>query len=434
MMKRKTLLLIVSACFFASAHLHAADSLKLTLEQCIEYALQNNYSKQSVQLNEEIKKSSLKQSKSERLPSVSANFNEGVSYNNSNGGTAWNGSYDLSAQVTLFQGGQITNTIKQDELKYEQALLQTQQYDNELTIQVLQSFLTALGNEELLKYQESILESSEMQLKEGKVKFQVGQILESDFLLLESQYAVNLNNITATRINRDNNLISLKSLMSMELLRPIELVYPDDSTLETMLLMPLLEDVVNLAMETLPDVKISSYNVEIAETGLKISKASYYPTLSLNGGIGTGHVKDFNNFGTQLSNSFTPQAGITLSVPLFSKNKTKTNVKQNQIYLQQAEFEKEQSLMNIEQTLISEYSNVIASGNNYKTSEIKQKAYSSSFEAYTKMFKAGAITTVDLLQQQNNYISAMNEYIQDKYTFILQRKILDVYMGESIKM
>ena len=50
------------------------------------------------------------------------------------------------------------------------------------------------------------------------------------------------------------------------------------------------------------------------------------------------------------------------------------------------------------------------------------------------MFSAGSITAVELLQQQNNYISAMNDYIQSKYTFMLQRKVLDVYMGEEITM
>jgi outer membrane protein TolC len=49
-------------------------------------------------------------------------------------------------------------------------------------------------------------------------------------------------------------------------------------------------------------------------------------------------------------------------------------------------------------------------------------------------FEQGAITAVELLQQQNNYISAMNDYVQSKYGFMLKRKVLDVYMGEPVRM
>jgi outer membrane protein TolC len=49
-------------------------------------------------------------------------------------------------------------------------------------------------------------------------------------------------------------------------------------------------------------------------------------------------------------------------------------------------------------------------------------------------FNYGKITTVDLLQQQNNYLNALNTYIQNKYSLVLQRKVLDVYMGKEITL
>ena len=53
---------------------------------------------------------------------------------------------------------------------------------------------------------------------------------------------------------------------------------------------------------------------------------------------------------------------------------------------------------------------------------------------YNVKFKMGAIVITDLLQQQDNYISAINDYIQAKYSFLLSRKILDVYTGEAVSM
>lgn len=436
-MKRKFFLIAISTVLMVTG-IYAQETggkepIKLTLEECLRGAMGYNYTRQSVQMNEASKEATLGQSKLERLPGVSASLSENVS-NTNVGGTGWNGSYDVNANMVLFQGGQINNTIKQSELQYEQTLLQTQQYDNNLTIQVLQAFLTALGNEELLKYQAAILEASQRQMEEGEARLKAGQIIESDYLLLVAQHATDLNNINTTRISRDNSLVALKSLMAMDLLQPVELIYPDESIVESMLIMPAQEEVLAKGMESLPDVKISEYSVEIAQTGLKISKSSLYPTISLSVGVGTGHSKDFSGFGAQLSDNFGAQAGLSVSIPIFNRNRTRTNIKQSEIALQQAELEKKQALMDIEQTLINEYGNVVSSGGKYKASEIKQNAYYSSFMAYSEMFRAGSITTVELLQQQNNFISAMNDYIQNKYTFMLQRKVLDVYMGEEIRM
>lgn len=410
-----------------------SDTLSMSLDQCLDMALGYNYTKQSVVLDEDTRQADVKQSKMEFAPDISANLSENVSRTNADG-TNWNGSYDLSASMTLFQGGELLTTLKQNKMIYEQTRLQTQQYNNELTISVLESFLTALGYEELLSYQETIAESSRQQAEEGKVKYEAGKILESDYLLLEAQYATDKDNVTTTRINLENTLVNLKNLMAMDLSQQIKLVSPDDAVLEAMLTIPTREEVVFRGMETMPEVKISDYNVQIAEKSVRIAKSGYYPTITLNGGIGTGHAVDFSRYGNQLSDRFGPQGGITVSIPIFNRNRTQTNVKQSKIALQQAELEYKQSIKDIEQTLINEYGEVLSTMSRYKASAIKENAYYSSFMAYTEKFKAGAITTVQLLQQQNDYISAVNDYVQNKYTFMLQRKILDVRIGEEVRM
>lgn len=434
MQMKKSLLLIMAAVFFISANAQETSegTIRMTLEDCLDYAFENNYSRQSVKLNEESKQDLYNQSKLERLPNLTASLSENLNYTKGNS-ASWDGSYGLNTSVTLYQGGNISNTIEKNRLTATQSVYETQQYDNELTIQILQAFLTALSNEELLRYQEVILHSSEEQAKQGEIKFREGQILESDYLLLNAQYETDKNNIVESKINRDNSLAALKSLLSINPSQPFEIIFPDQDAVDLMSLMPSENDVIERSMNSLPDLQISKYNVEIAETGLKISKSGYYPTLSLNAGLGSGH-NDFSNYGTQISDRFNTQVGLTLSIPIFDRGRTKSNVTQSRIALQQAEYNQKQTELNIQQTLLQEYRNVISAESKYKASTVSQEAYLQSFEAYRAKFEAGAITPVDLLQQQNNYIGAMNEYIRNKYSFMLYRKILDVYMGEKISM
>ena len=428
-MKHITLILLLFGIIFTAEGQEKTDyPLRMTLEQCIDYALSNNFSRQSVKLNEEAAQDLYNQSNKERLPALSATVGENLNYSKGDA-SAWNGNYGINSSLILYQGGSLVENIKKNKLSAEQTEYLTKQYDNELVINILQSFLSVLGNEELLKYQQSLLKSSEEQMTLGGKRYRLGEILESDYLLLQSQYASDKNNIAETTIQQANSLLALKSLLSIEPMQVLEIVYPDADAFEWMALLPNEETVLTNAIANLPDLRISRYYVEIADAAVKIAKSGHYPTISLTGNAGSGHLSGVTNFGTQLSDRFTAQAGITISIPIFDRSRVKSNVTQSRIALKQEELREKQTELSLQQTILQEYRNVVSSLNSFETSKIKEKAYSSSFETYRKQYDAGSITTVELLQQQNNYIAALNEYIQDKYSFMLKRKILDVYTG-----
>ena len=430
-MKKLFFSLILTCAFIVLCPVTAQEQYIFTLEECIRYAMDKNFNRQSLKLAEESSQASYQQAKDDRLPSVSASVSETL--NNSNtGGSSVNGNYNVSASLPVYQGGTLVNTIEQSRLQMEQTAYRTSQYDNELTIQILQAFLSVLGNEEMLKYQLSLMSASREQLYQGSEQYRLGTILESDYLLFEAQFANDQNNIVDTEIARNNNILTLKNLLSMNPATDLQIVYPDTSAFAVLSILPAQEDVTERALTYLPDMKISQYNVDIADVGVKLSRAGYFPTVSVGAGLGTGH-SDFSNFGTQLNDRLNEQIGVTVSIPIFNKNRTKTNVTRSQISLQQAELSQMQTELNIRQTVTQEYQNVTSAYNKYKVTDIRQNAYQKSFEAYRAQFNAGSITPVELLQQQNNYISALNDYIQSKYSFMLKRKILDVYMGEPVR-
>ena len=72
--------------------------------------------------------------------------------------------------------------------------------------------------------------------------------------------------------------------------------------------------------------------------------------------------------------------------------------------------------------------------NAYIVSQVREEAYSKSFNAYNMQYQYGSITTVELLQQQNAYLNVLNNYIQNKYSLVMKRKILDIYMGNKITL
>lgn len=430
---RKIIILAVSLIISLTVFAQESRTYQFTLEECLEYALQNSYGRQSIKLSEDLNEETYKLSKQLRLPGLSASLSESFSHHHGESG-AWGGNYGLSTSITLFQGLNIHNTIKQNKLISEQSKYRTTQYDNELKIQILQSFLSVLGNEELLRLQQQLLVATEEQLKQGEEQLRAGQILESDFLLLQAQYATEKDNIVDSEISIENSILALKNLLSMDPGSTLEIVYPDTSVINLLLALPSREEVLTKAFATMPDLQISLYEIDIANLNVDLAKSAYYPNIGLSGGIATGHVVNYKDFGRQLADQFNQQVSLSINIPIYNRGQTKTRVMQNRILLQQAELDRLNTELNIRQVVIQEYQNVVSANSKYQAANVKQNAYYKTFEAYRARFNLGDVTPVDLLQQQNNYISALNEYIQGKYSFLLRRKILDVYMGEEIKM
>lgn len=411
--------------------MYAQDNktLRFTLEDCLEYAFSNSYERQSMELSNKSQQLSYEQSKEQRLPSVNASLGE--SFSNNSSGSGFSGNVGINAGMSIYQGGQINATIQQELLYCEQSALEIQRYDDDLSIQILQSFLTILGNQELLNYQKSVLNSSREAMKQGKRKYEVGSILESDYLLLAAQYASDTNNIVDTQMEIESNLINLKVLLSMNPMQELEIVSPDTAIINTLSSFPSLEESVAQSIEYSPNLKISNYNIEIAKQSLRIAKSSYYPTVNLSAGVNTGH-QNYKNIGEQLANQLSEQIGVSVSIPIYNRGASKLRVQQSEIALEQQQLSYEQDMLSVRQNIVQEYQNMISSYNKYNVSKQTKDAYLKSFEAYNIQFQYGSITAVELLQQQNSYLNALNNFIQNKYSFILQRKILDVYMGLGI--
>lgn len=433
----KVLMKILASVFFASlvfsGMAQETSAYRFSLEDCIRFAFTNSYERRSMELTGKSLETTYEQSKQQRLPNLSASV--GQNFSNNQNGWSTSGNVSVGSQVTIYQGGNINNTIEQNRLNVERNEVQLERYDTQLTTQILQSFLTILGNEELLNYQLEVLNTSREQLKQGRARYQVGAILESDLLLLEAQYYSDSNNVVDTRINIENNLLDLKVLLSMNPTDDLEIVSPDTDNLDNLMeSLPKEEDAVSLAMDFMPDLRMSDYDIRLAEKGVDMARGNYFPSISANANVGMGVLQFDGDGNSKWYGKPTESVGVSMSIPIYSRGQTKANVKKSRIALEQAQLDYEQSTLSVRQTVVQAYRNVVSAYNAYKVSQVRENAYSKSFNAYNIQYQYGTITTVELLQQQNTYLNVLNTYIQNKYSLVMKRKILDIYMGKKIEL
>ena len=432
MMKRIGFLvfaLLLTANIFAQER----QAYHFTLEDCLRYAFSNSLERKSMELSHQSLETTYEQSKQQRLPNVSASVGQNFS-NNANGWST-SGNIGVGSSVTIYQGGNINNTIEQNKLNMERNEVQLERYDDQLALQILQSFLSILGDSEKLKYQQEVLNTSREQVKQGRTRYKVGSILESDLLLLEAQYLSDSNNVVDTRISIEQNLLDLKVLLSMDPTDDLEIISPDTDNLDGMReSLPSEEEAIRRAMEYMPDLRMIDYDIKLAEKSVDMARGNYFPSISANANVGMGVLSYDSQGNTNWYGKPTESVGVSMNIPIYSRGQTKANVKKSRIALEQAQLNYEQETLAVRQTVVQAYRNVVSAYNAYKVSQAREEAYGKSFNAYNIQYQYGSITTVDLLQQQNNYLNALNSYIQNKYSLVMKRKILDVYMGIQISL
>lgn len=422
-----------------NAQENTSEKKSFTLEECLQYAESNNFSLQSANINVSSSELSLKQAKLNIAPSVSASASQSFNFGNYEKSVGWGGNYGINAGMTLFNGLSNANKIKQSKLGVEQSQLQLESNKNSIRVSVIQAFLAIMMNEEMLQYQQQVLKSSKEQMDQGEQQLNVGQILESDYKMLQAQYTSDLYNVENTKNNIKANYLALKNLLSMDPSTEITIVLPDSATLFKSLELPSLQELIERSTSYLPELKMSENDIASAEYDVKIQKANYYPTLSASAGISTGYngsnlTSPNTGWGTQLWHGLGENIGISLNIPIYQRGAVRNNVKMAEYRVEQYELEQKETEYKVNQELQQSYLDVTSAQNDFIAAEAKTDAYRANYMTYKLRFQYGSVTAVDLIQQQTNFLNQLNNYMQSKYSYVLKRKILDVYMGIPVTL
>ena len=155
-----------------------------TLQDCIDYAMENNITLQKSKLDKSTATETLKGSKAALLPTLNASTNQNLGYQPwkdsgmayvSNGTvntkvdkTSYNGSYSLNGQWTVWNGNRNMNNIKRDRLAEEEAELSTQETANSIQQRIAQIYSQILYLAENVTVNEQLLETSNKNEERGR--------------------------------------------------------------------------------------------------------------------------------------------------------------------------------------------------------------------------------------------------------------------------
>lgn len=421
-----------------------------SLKDCIDYALANNIQLQKAKVQQLSAIEDIKQSQSALLPSLSLSTSQNVSYNPwPEQGSAmiagnkvqadvkkvyYNGSYSLSGNWTVWNGGQNINTVKLNKLAAEQARLDSAVTANNVLEQIAQLYVQILYSDEAISVTKESLKVSQTNEERGKTMVSVGKMSKADLAQLTAQRANDEYSIVEAESNLRNYKRQLKQLLQIADNDEFDVVIP--STTDEMALkdVPALNDVYAASLTQRPEIQNAKLGIESSDLNVKIAKAGKMPTVGLNAGLSTSTTSmNKNGWGNQMKNNFTVGGGVTVSIPLFDNRKTKTAV--NKAMLQ-----KENYMLDLQDKQTTLYSTVenywlqaVTNQNKFKAARVSTESAQASYELLSEQFSQGLKNIVELMTGKTNLLQAQQNELQSKYLAILNLNMLDFYRTGEIK-
>lgn len=175
--------------------------------------------------------------------------------------------------------------------------------------------------------------------------------------------------------------------------------------------------------------------MDISSIDLKIAKAGYQPTLALVGRLSSGFTSTQPyTFSEQLDNNFNQGIGLSLSIPIFSNLKNKSNVQLAKIAMESANLDRIATKKEVYRKVESAHQSATGAQGEMDAAKIQMEAAKVSYDLSQEQYELGLINTTELLIDQNNYLTAQQKYLQTKYTTLLYFELLQFYQGEPIKL
>jgi outer membrane protein len=381
-------------------------------------------------------KNNLEQSKYNRLPTISASASQGYStgqtidpitsdfVSQSINST----SLGASANVVLFRGGYINNTIEKNRVIVKQNEFYVDQAKNNIILSVIEAYVQALSYNEAIKIAEQTKENSMVQYQVADGKYKAGSLSGIDLSNYETQIAT--DNLTLVNAKNDYKTQILKLKQLLEIPPHTDFDIQKLELQEDTAYLPSTDELYVTAETVLPDVRLLEIQKEGNAVDLKLAKSGYYPTVSLGGGLSTGYTNtQLNQFATQLRNNFSPSVNLNLSVPIFSQFANRTNVKNAGLAMKRTEIDiisRKKELYNTLETVIQ---NAVSAQAQLLSATTAVNSSKKSYDLALKKSELGDLGIAELTIAKNNYLNAVDQQIQAKLTYTLYQKLISFYQG-----
>lgn len=451
-----------------------------SLQKCIDYALENNLQIKQSELEVETAEINLFGSKATSLPNLNANVGANTSTGRSidpftntiidRGINSQNAG--LNASIPVFNGFEIRNSIKRDEMGTLAATFDLQSVKNDVTLNVVTFYTNILFNKELLETANYRLETTQAQEDRVNKQVEIGALALTDLLQIRQQLANDELEVIRAENNLDLSKLQLQQALQIPATQNFDIESPILPEPDAAALMESSTQVYDYALKNQPVIKAAEARKESARYGIGVAKSGYYPSISISGGLSTAYSSAAparfpvlgsenitlprevgvvegtgqrviqqvsvpsesreNTYLNQLDFNQRRFLALSLNIPIFNKFQVRNNVQRAMITEKRSTYQLMTTQNQLQQTIEQAYLDVRTAAKSYDALDNSFKASELAFQNAEQRLQLGASNAVEYTQIKNDFERVKSDRIRAKYDYIFKLKVLDFYQGKPL--
>jgi outer membrane protein TolC len=415
----------------------AQDSL-MTAREAVDIALQNNLRIQIAKSDQDIARINNNWGNAGKWPTVTAgigntealtNLNQKLSNGSEiirNGVTNNILTANVSANWRIYNGMRVRATKERFEELERISDLQLKQEIVRLTYDVLIAYYNLVRLNLQIRATTAIIDLSKEREKIAETRFNVGSAAKTDLLQASIDLNTQLVNLTNIRQQIRVSRSVLNNLLKREPDAPLAVL---DTAFGQQLVD--LEDFKKRSESQNFQLMLAQRDRAVLLQDRRIINAQRLPVLSLNSNTSFNRNKATGGF-FLTNQTYGPNIGVNLAVPIFNNNITRTQLKVNELQQQQQQLQYDLLKTEIRRDLqvaYDEYKNALAVSDLEK--ENVKLAKENNFIS-TERFRKLQSNSIELRQAQLSLIEAQDRYINAAYRAKVAAATLQLLAGEVI--
>lgn len=327
---------LVALLLLAFSKNQAQEKKVLTLKEAVEMAVNNSDAASLAKAKVETSKLELDITKNNRYPSLkasgqylrlsSAHVDSNLQTNSDPSTPSKPLKVDqlllgqVNASMPVFNGFKLTNAIKESESMYKAESFSEKHSKEQIGLQVVELFANLYKAQQMAALIEDNLKTAEQRVKDFTAMEENGLIARNDLLKAQLQ----LSNVQLSLDNaKKNTAIANHKLITLLKLPETTLVAIDIDAVKR----DMANNQATVSQGERNDLKSLELRKQAAESGIKIAKANYYPSLALTGGY---IAFDLNNVLT-VTNAMNVGVGISYDFASIFKNSKQVKLAKNRV-------------------------------------------------------------------------------------------------------
>ncbi len=430
----------------------AQESEKLSLQECIDIALRNNYDLRVAQINVESAENDITSSRSGWLPKINSSFSFGNYVQGKRTvkedvpiGVDQDGNYiyeerlvqiaqterkSYNASVSLDQHiydfGRTGSGIRQAKAwrqYYEHSLFNTH---NLVIANVHDKYYKLLKAMKLREVYAEAVRHAEENLEYNQTMLDVGLKSQAEIF----QAKVNLGNRKTELINQINRIELAKADLNSAMGRyPATLIDIEEDMPQPIFPTYNFEEAVEIALQKNERLKAVDSEIKATEYAIRAAQARYAPSINARLGYDRNNDDIARVYSAKLDEDFTATIGARVSLNIFNGLADKAEVERqklnNQLALEKLKEERRLLITQIREyfLLLKAYEDII------KINEENLQAYQENLRLQREKRRVGAGTELEVRQAQVDVIQAQETLVGAKYEAKINRAYLEAALG-----